>query len=105
LPEDTTGWSSFSVFSFRVDGQLSPITELRAGVTYSRGAATFLQNATSFTALGARVDHWMSERVGIFATAESFHSQFAGVLSSTASGRQRFLGGIEVLLSPRIRYP
>jgi hypothetical protein len=100
---EINGWSTFSVFGFRADGMLKAGTELSAGMTYSRGGATFLQNATTFLTFGVRLDHWVTNRWGVFAIAENYSSRFGGVLASTATSRQRFFGGVQVLLDPRVR--
>jgi hypothetical protein len=101
------GRSSQSVFSsgtFIIGGKLTRRTELEFSVGVSDSTANFAEHHVRVLVGQGRVSHWLTERFGLFATADTFNEDRRET-GARSFDRQRYFAGIQIRVSPPPRRP
>jgi hypothetical protein len=90
--------SVFSDLTGRVGGRINRKTQLETSFSLSSGTANFVVYDLKSAIARARVSYELSDRLSLFADAESFYENIRDV-GSTRFSRQRYVGGILVRFS------
>jgi len=100
-PPGTRAKSDYSAVTLTVDGKVTSDTEVGFTASLSRSTANFVQHRIRALVGNVRVNHWLSDRFGIFATVDSV-SEDRVQPGTSAFNRQRYFGGIQIrMAAPR----
>jgi hypothetical protein len=98
LAAGTRARSTFTAGMFTIGVKPARRTELELSAVASESKANFVVHHTRSLIGRARVSHWFTDRIGIFAMADSF-SEDRNEIGSRDFDRQRYFGGLQFRLS------
>lgn len=99
LPPGTRAQSRFSVATFIVNTKITRRTELEVSTSVSRSTANFVEHHVRSLVGSARINHWLTDKFGLFVSADSV-SEDRVQTGASAFNRQRYLGGFQIRMSP-----
>jgi len=107
-PEDARARSDYSGAIVTIDGRITRNTEIGVGASLSRSTANFVQHNIRSVVGNARINHWLTDRLSVFATVDTI-AEGGDQSGMSAFNRQRYFGGVQIQMSAqrsvRIRTP
>jgi len=98
-PPGTSARSAVSTAMITVSTRITRRTELALSASVSNSTANFVEHHVRSLVSSARINHWLTDRFGIFATMDSV-AEDRKQPGATAFNRQRYFGGIQIRMSP-----
>jgi len=97
-PPGTTARSDYSAATVTIDGKITRNTDIGVSASVSRSTANFVEHHIRSLVGSVRVNHWLSDKFGLFATVDSV-SEDRVQPGTRAFNRQRYFGGIQIRVS------
>ena len=101
LPNGVRAQSLFSALTGRVGGKISRRTELETSVSFSKSTANFVSHDVKSAIGRFRINYWLTNRLGLFANADTFFES-ENEVASTQFNRHRYFGGLQYRISPTV---
>jgi hypothetical protein len=98
-PPGTRARSDYSAVTATIDGKITRNTELGISASVSRSTANFVEHHIRSLVGSARINHWLTDRFGLFATVDSVAEDRVQP-GTRAFNRQRYFAGIQIRMSP-----
>ena len=99
LPNGVRARSLFSAVSGRVGGRITRKTELEMSVSLSNSTANFVAQDIKSVIGRARINYWLTNRMGLFADADTFYEREKDDAAAQFD-RHRYFGGLQIRFSP-----
>lgn len=107
-PEGTRARSDYTGGILTIDGRITRNTEIGMGASFSSSTANFVQHNIRSLVGNARINHWLTDRLSLFATVDTV-VEGRDQSGMSAFNRQRYFGGVQIQMSAqrsiRIRTP